>query len=381
MAPDGIFMMVAGLSLALPAVAYNTSGFSWGLQLCISAIYVLVFALFVAASRLTQQFNTVVAATAAFLAIALPMIVFAKITDYGPPRRYDALTRPPYLEKLVELQQNGLYRHFALDAAPMPNTQTGFGLPGLSWIVPTVPNVFREFFQRFMDRGLHIPNWYAANVGVVPNMSAIDELYRNLRFFSLAGVKYVTTQRPVERDEPGRLHKTFSDEATGTSILENPSANLRLFLATNIKNVEDQAQAWDSLARLVNLSDTAVVERDLPSSTDCAEKKLDVEEFTVYPNSVKAVVAAHCSGMLVLSDLYFPGWHASLDGTEQSLYRVDGVFRGVSIERAGRYVVEFWYRPLSWNMSLTLFSLGASILLIFPLFRLYAQRATFRARR
>ncbi len=364
------FLIAAGLGVLLPAVAYNTGGFSWKLQLIISAVYLVVFGISGAVLARKQQFKPGADYPGAIIAIVLPMMIFAAVTGYGPPWRYDVLTRPPYINKLAELQQDGLYRHLPFDAAPMPNVQTGLGLPGLSWIVPAVPNDFRRFYRRFLDRGLAIPNWYAANVTITPPIVAsVEELHRNIRFFSLAGVKYVTAQQIAVMSGEARLSKAFSDTATGTSIFENPNANARLFLASDIENVEDQAQAWDLLSRLQgDLSKTVAVEGSVTSSSDCSDRKLDIQDFAVDANSVHAVVAAPCAGMLVLSDLYFPGWHAGLDGTEQKLYRVDGIFRGVRIEHPGRYVLEFWYRPLTWTISLSLVSVGLVALIVLTVF-------------
>lgn len=49
-------------------------------------------------------------------------------------------------------------------------------------------------------------------------------------------------------------------------------------------------------------------------------------------------------GFLVLSDQYFPGWRAYVNGKETPVYCVDGLLRGVVVPQ-GKNVVEFRYRP------------------------------------
>lgn len=49
-------------------------------------------------------------------------------------------------------------------------------------------------------------------------------------------------------------------------------------------------------------------------------------------------------GFVVLSDQYFPGWKAYVNGKETPVYCVDGLLRGVVVPQ-GKNVVEFWYRP------------------------------------
>jgi hypothetical protein len=59
---------------------------------------------------------------------------------------------------------------------------------------------------------------------------------------------------------------------------------------------------------------------------------------------------------LLLSDTWFPGWRASIDGVPTTLFRGDYVFRAVWVP-PGNHVVEFGYQPLS-------FWLGALISMI-----------------
>jgi len=54
-------------------------------------------------------------------------------------------------------------------------------------------------------------------------------------------------------------------------------------------------------------------------------------------------VAADRAGILVLSQAWFPGWHASVDGRPAPVTRVDGIVQGVPIG-AGRHYVALRYR-------------------------------------
>jgi uncharacterized membrane protein YfhO len=65
-------------------------------------------------------------------------------------------------------------------------------------------------------------------------------------------------------------------------------------------------------------------------------------EYT--PNQVRIQTEVPVAGLLILSDLYFPGWQATVDGQPQPVYRADGILRGVQVP-AGHHAILFTFRP------------------------------------
>jgi hypothetical protein len=65
------------------------------------------------------------------------------------------------------------------------------------------------------------------------------------------------------------------------------------------------------------------------------------------PERVAAEVNTDAAGILVLTDLAYPGWKASVDGKPAHLLTADGLFRAVAVP-AGSHRVVFRYRPLSF---------------------------------
>jgi hypothetical protein len=65
------------------------------------------------------------------------------------------------------------------------------------------------------------------------------------------------------------------------------------------------------------------------------------------PERVVADVSADAAGILVLSDLAYPGWKATLDGHSAPLLTADGYFRAVAVP-PGAHRIVFRYRPLSF---------------------------------
>jgi hypothetical protein len=99
-------------------------------------------------------------------------------------------------------------------------------------------------------------------------------------------------------------------------------------------------------------------ERTLPRAlvTQEALALTDYEEADIRywsPNRIE--VEAEGPGILVLSEVYDPDWHAQIDGRPVQVERVNDILRGVSLE-SGRHVVEFVYRPeeLGYSYILTI---------------------------
>jgi len=82
------------------------------------------------------------------------------------------------------------------------------------------------------------------------------------------------------------------------------------------------------------------------------------------PNKVKVDVDATIPAMLVLTEIWYPGWEASVDGAPVELYRVNYLQRGVWLN-AGKHRIELIFRPKSWRigMNISIISWGALILI------------------
>jgi uncharacterized membrane protein YfhO len=71
-----------------------------------------------------------------------------------------------------------------------------------------------------------------------------------------------------------------------------------------------------------------------------------------------------CQGLLIVSDNWYPGWRAEVDGRAAEIWKVNTVIRGVVVN-AGKHTVAMRYRPLSvyFGFAFTLVGLTAAIVL------------------
>jgi membrane protein YfhO len=64
---------------------------------------------------------------------------------------------------------------------------------------------------------------------------------------------------------------------------------------------------------------------------------------------VMVAAVARRSAELVLTDTFYPGWKATVDGKPVPVHRVDYLLRGVTLA-PGHHVVTFRYEPKSWRI-------------------------------
>jgi hypothetical protein len=110
-------------------------------------------------------------------------------------------------------------------------------------------------------------------------------------------------------------------------------------------------------------------DQELPPSngpTDPAGFVAHAEVTRYEPLQVVIETDSNQPGFLVLSDLYYPGWEATVDGEPTPIYEANACVRAVPVEQ-GAHTVEFIYRPkpLLYGAALSL----ASALLLLVVWR------------
>lgn len=88
--------------------------------------------------------------------------------------------------------------------------------------------------------------------------------------------------------------------------------------------------------------------------------------LTYLPQEVTIQTESTASSILTLTDTYYPGWEASIDGESTTLYKTQNALRSIPIP-AGKHIVNFVYRPESVKFGIivsVISFIGASIALI-----------------
>ena len=154
-----------------------------------------------------------------------------------------------------------------------------------------------------------------------------------------------------------------------TVPVENPYAYGNAWFVDRVQFVDNANQELDAMAKL-DLRHEAVADKkfgeQLKAVAETAADSAAVVTLTAYePNRLTYDVTSAKGGVVVFSEIYYPGWTATIDGDPVELGRVDYVLRALTVG-PGRHQVELAFFPKSIDTTETVayVSLGLLLLLI-----------------
>jgi hypothetical protein len=166
-------------------------------------------------------------------------------------------------------------------------------------------------------------------------------------------------------DKEGGDYRLWKDRGD-YRIFENPDALPRAFMAWNATLVDDDGAGLEALTAPGFDWRTSVILAGKNATVSLPPGNADVEVLDYGPSYVKINVNSTAAGYLVLSDAYYPGWNAYVNGAGVDILRADHAFRSVMVG-PGESVVEFKYEPASFTAGALLSLLGALVLLAIAL--------------
>ncbi len=146
----------------------------------------------------------------------------------------------------------------------------------------------------------------------------------------------------------------------------------RVSYVTAYRIEPDPARAWARVAKgETDISREVLLEHapqaGLPPSPS-ARPSLVARFSEDRPEKVVAEVSSDSAGLLVLADLFYPGWKAEVDGRSTEILMADGVFRAVALT-SGPHRVVFRYQPLSVQIGAALSGLALLAVALLALLR------------
>ncbi len=262
---------------------------------------------------------------------------------------------------------------FGRDELLVPNMAAVHGIQCLGGVSGLVLRRFGEYCLA-LDPGLinrEDPRYVAA-------LKRPESLASPL--LDLLGVRYIAVgcvedARQLERKG---FSQAFRSDEEGLALFENPEALPRAFVVTSCVVTMDEngdenrarekamqkisAGAFDPSAQVVLEAFPSDGFSPLADPTG-ASPSVSIESYE--PLDVILKVKMHeARGFLVLTDCWYPGWEAWVDGKKQPVLRADYAFRAVPLEE-GAHTVRFRYAPSSRAMGTALAWTSLLLIIVF----------------
>ena len=158
-------------------------------------------------------------------------------------------------------------------------------------------------------------------------------------------------------------------QSGNTIPVENPYVYGNAWFVNDVKFVENANQELDALGQL-DLRHVAVADakfrEQLKPVAGVADDTTSVVTIKAYePNHLTYDVKSGKGGVIVFSEIYYPGWTATVDGEPVEVGRVNYVLRAITVA-PGQHKVELMFYPKSLDITETIayVSLGLLLLLI-----------------
>ena len=168
----------------------------------------------------------------------------------------------------------------------------------------------------------------------------------------------------LARTQPRAGFQDVYTGKTGIKIWHDPDAFPRAWTVHRIVVAKNERSGID----LVNdgtfdLRTTAVTVGSRPVLDACADADR-VSNINDQTESLQVKVTMSCKGLLVVSDNFFPGWRAAVDGKGVDILKVNTAIRGVIVP-VGTHTVTMNYRPFSvyFGFLCTLAGLAGAVVL------------------
>lgn len=199
------------------------------------------------------------------------------------------------------------------------------------------------------------------------------------RLIDMVGVKYVIgKEEDREILEKNNFVEVFNPVSlgglrvagAGYLVFENVQVMPRVFLASNYEGVPEGVSNSELIDKIsdgeFDFRNSLILEKDSMISPQFGEGRAEILSYE--PQEVVIKTESEQPKILFLSDNYYPGWKATVDGNEVEVMRANYTFRAVALT-PGEHEVRFYFDSLSFKVGGLISVLSLGLLLSLTLVR------------
>ena len=169
----------------------------------------------------------------------------------------------------------------------------------------------------------------------------------NSPMLQLLNVRYVVIPVNATGADIDQLSSDYPEVFRNGSVrvLEIPNALPRAWTVHQVNRVAEGEILPALAAGSIDPKTTALLTTTPPAVAPLPAGASDQVVITDYqPDEMTLKVNLASDGMVILSEVYDPGWSATVDGKTVQISEVDGLLRGIAVP-AGEHIVKLTYAP------------------------------------
>lgn len=322
-----LFVYVLGLSKDNPSLLISRQNLILPSVLLVTMFILVSSIIFFPKNKYHKNFVKLVS-------VLIIFVLFLDLLRFG--WKFTPFTNKDYLypttKTITFLKENiGNYRIMETDSKILPpNFSNIYKLQSVDGYDPLYLQGYAEFTAAWGRNVPDISTPFGFNRIITP------ENY-NIEFINLLGVKYILSLDPISSPI---LNLVYSEGQT--KVYENTNVYPRTFFIGRTIYADNNQTAINLLFdKNYPLKYRAVVEDPIDKKFSRTWSVGTAKILSYRENEIIIKTQNQGEGFLVLTDTYYPTWHAMVDGKEVKIYRTDYTFRGVIVPK-GEHTLKFY---------------------------------------
>lgn len=173
---------------------------------------------------------------------------------------------------------------------------------------------------------------------------------------------YLTEDGKYSRGiESEKFKEVFSEGRV--KVFENKEALPKVWMSRDVKFLDNQDKGFvDNVPDFKDNKDLIILSPNTSFLTTTDPFRYTLEEFSQNKNKIDIVANTEEDAFLFLSETFYNGWRAFVDGKSTLIYRANFAFQAIQVP-SGKHKIQFIYQPLSYTIG-EIISLSTLIILV-----------------
>jgi hypothetical protein len=232
---------------------------------------------------------------------------------------------------------------------------------------------WRNYIRFFVGPGPFDRLTFWRFYGIIDNSELAEIIVRRAPIAELCSIRYFISHHEYDEERFGdawELHYESDGPESKMYVYENKAALPRAYLVDSYLTTSNEEESLRAIRENISqLSHSVILENGVPSFPSRAEPRNSPGQVRIAKygiNEVELEVNAKEPSLVVLTDGYYPGWNAFVDGEKRPVWRANSLFRAVETPQ-GAHKLVFRFQPASlrWGAAISCFTLLLILIALF----------------